>query len=129
MLSSRKLLIGGDVAALAVVTLVGFVSHGETDLSYYAPRFAAAFLPAAITWLLIAPWFGLFEERVIDIPVNLWRILPAMLFSAPAAVILRAAMLNNAALPLFALIFGLTNALGMILWRGAYLMLARRQVK
>lgn len=128
MQSSRMLLVAGDAVALAIVTLIGFATHGETAISF-APRFAAAFVPAWIAWLLLAPWFGLFEERVIERPSNLWRILPAILFSAPLAVIFRAAILNSAALPLFALIFGSTNALGMILWRGFYIILSRRRVK
>jgi hypothetical protein len=40
-----------------------------------------------------------------------------MILAAPIATILRAAMLNSAALPLFTLILGSTSALAITLWR------------
>ncbi len=43
-----------------------------------------------------------------------------MLLAAPMAAILRAAMFNAVALPLFTLILGSSAALGMLLWRGLY---------
>jgi hypothetical protein len=87
---------------------------------------AAAFFPLLIAWFLIAPWLGLFDEGVTINFKLLWRILPAMVFVSPLAVILRAVLLHSAAQPLFALIFGLTNALGILVWRVIYLFIARR---
>ena len=44
-----------------------------------------------------------------------------MLLAAPMAAILRAAILNAVALPLFTFILGGSAALGMLVWRGLYL--------
>jgi len=52
-----------------------------------------------------------------------------MLFAAPLAVILRAALLHSAAQPLFVLILGTTNALGMLIWRGVFFLVARKMGK
>lgn len=48
-----------------------------------------------------------------------------MLLAAPLTAVLRAAMLNTVALPLFALILGASAALGMLIWRGAFLLANR----
>ncbi len=121
----KKILIPGDIIVIAILTFVGFATHGEADVSFL-PRMGAAFFPVLVSWFLLAPWFGLFDEQVTTNPKSLWRIPLAMLAVAPLAVILRAAILNAAALPLFALIFGSTNALGMIVWRAVYLFATKR---
>jgi hypothetical protein len=87
------------------------------------------FFPLAIAWFLIAPWFGLFDEQVGSDIKLFWRIPFAMLFAAPLAVILRAALLHGAASALFVLILGSMNALGLLVWRGLYLFIARRPLK
>lgn len=124
-MSKRAILIFGDVLAFVILTLLGFVTHGEADVSFL-PRMAAAFFPLVFTWFLLTPWFGLLDEAVIGSSKNLLRIPLAFLFVAPLAVILRGALLNAPVLPLFALIFGSTNALGILVWRGAYLLLTKK---
>lgn len=124
-MNKRSALILGDITAFAILTVIGFATHDETDLSFL-PRMAAVFFPALLGWFLLAPWFGLFDPSVISIPKNLLRIPLAMLFAAPFAVILRGALLNAPALPLFALIFGGSNALGMMVWRWLYIFIDRR---
>jgi hypothetical protein len=127
MQKKKTFLALGDLIAIAILTFIGFAAHGETDVSFL-PRMAAVFFPALIGWFLLAPWFGLFDEAVIASPKSLWRIPLAMLAVAPLAVILRAAILNTAGVPLFTLVLGSTHALGMIAWRAAYLFAAKRAV-
>lgn len=124
-MNKKTILIPGDIIAFAVLTFIGFATHGETDLSFI-PRMGTTFLPLLFGWFLLAPWLGLFDEQIIANPKNLWRIILAMLFIAPLAVFLRAAWLGAAALPLFPLILGGSNALGIIVWRWAYIYIARR---
>ncbi|MGB7873763.1 MAG: DUF3054 domain-containing protein [Anaerolineales bacterium] len=112
-------LILGDILALAIITVIGFASHGETDLSF-VPRMLTTFIPLVVSWFLVAPWLGLFDPQITSNRKQLWRPPSAMLLAAPMTVILRAAMLNTVALPLFALILGGTAALGMLVWRGLY---------
>lgn len=114
----------GDILAIAVVTVVGFATHGEADLSFL-PRMFAAFLPVTLAWFLLAPWFGLFQPEVTSNLRQLWRPVLAMLFAAPLAAILRGLWLNAPIIPLFAVVLASTSALGMLLWRGIYLLLSR----
>ena len=119
------ILILGDILALAAITLIGFATHGETSLSFL-PRMGTTFFPLVVSWFLIAPWLGLFEEQIVLDRRQIWRPVLAMVLAAPMAAILRAAMLNTAALPLFALILGSTSALGIFIWRGLYSWLAKK---
>jgi len=123
-MNKKTIIILGDILAIAILTFIGFATHGETDSSYFL-RMGTTFFPVLVSWFLIAPWLGLFDEQVIANPKLLWRILLAMFFVAPLAVILRAVLLHSAVQPLFALILGGSNALGMLMWRGIYLLVAR----
>ena len=118
-MNKNYILILGDIITLVILTIIGFATHGETDASFL-PRMAAVFCPVVFGWFVLAPWFGLFNETVINSPKNLLRILLAFLFVAPLAVILRGAWFNAPVLPLFALIFGSSNALGLMVWRWLY---------
>jgi hypothetical protein len=120
MRKSTWTLIVGDVIALAVITIIGFASHGETDISV-VPRMLTTFIPLVVSWFLIAPWLGLFNTQITSNPKQLWRPPLAMLLAAPMTAIIRAAMLNAVALPLFTLILGGSAALGMLIWRSLYL--------
>lgn len=119
-----KSLILGDILAIAVVTVIGFATHNEADLSFL-PRMLAAFLPVTLAWFLLAPWFGLFQPGVTSDPMQLWRPVLAMLFAAPLAAVLRGLLLNAPIIPVFAVVLASTSALGMLLWRGIYLLLSR----
>ena len=120
MQKSIRTLIVGDVIALAVIIVIGFASHGETAISF-VPRMLTTFIPLVVSWFLIAPWLGLFNAQITSNPKKLWRSPLAMLLAAPMTAILRAAMLNTVALPLFMLILGGSAALGMLVWRSLYL--------
>ena len=124
-MNKKTILILGDIITFVILTILGFATHGETDASFL-PRMAAAFFPVVFGWFVLAPWFGLVDEAVLSNPKNLLRIPLAFLFVAPLAVILRGAWLNAPVLPLFALIFGGSNALGMMVWRWLYILIARR---
>ncbi len=56
-------LILGDTLALAIVTVIGFASHGETDIAF-APRMFTTYIPLLVSWFLIAPWLGLFNPQM-----------------------------------------------------------------
>jgi hypothetical protein len=115
----------GDAFALLLTTLIGFITHGEADVSFL-PRFLAAWVPLTLAWLLIVPWFGLFQPETISNPRQLWRPVLAMLFAAPLAVVFRGLILNAVIQPVFAIVFGATSALGVVVWRGLLSLLARK---
>jgi len=121
MTKSKWILIVGDTIALAIITVIGFASHGETEISL-VPRMLTTFIPLVVSWFLIAPWLGTFDLQITTSAKQLWRPPLAMLLAAPITAILRAAMLKGVALPLFTLILGGSAALGMLVWRGLYVL-------
>ena len=128
---SKYILILGDVLALLIVTLTGFATHGETGLSFL-PRLAAAFIPLATAWFLLAARFGLFTPTQPPPNSRIWGRCPvgtvgvAMLFAAPLAVVLRGLILNAPIIPIFAAVLSVTSALGMMVWRTLYFVFSRK---
>ena len=122
---NRSVLILGDILAIGLITLIGFATHGETDLAYL-PRMAATFFPLVIGWFLLAPRLGLFQEEVIYQARQLWRPALTAFFAAPMAAVLRGLMLNAPIIPIFAIVLGAASALGMVVWRALYFLLNRK---
>ena len=125
MQKSRWSLIIGDTITLGIITVTGFASHGETDLSFL-PRMSTTFVPLVVSWFLIAPWLGLFDTQIASNPQQLWRPPLAMLLAAPMTSILRATLLNGTALPLFTLVLGGSAAVGIFVWRSVWLWISQR---
>ncbi|MEW6028966.1 MAG: DUF3054 domain-containing protein [Chloroflexota bacterium] len=124
-MSKSSVLPLGDIFSLSVFIFIGFSAHGEGDLSFL-PRMAAAFFPLLVGWFLLAPWFGLFQPQITSNPKLLWRPALAMLFAAPFAALLRGFLLGEDIQPVFVLVFGLTNALGMTAWRWIWTRIGKR---
>jgi hypothetical protein len=124
-MNKRISIILGDILAILIVTVIGFATHGETDLSFL-PRMAAVYFPLSISWFLLAPFLGLFQPETTSNPKQLWRPVFAMLFAAPLAAILRGLLLNAPIVPIFAVVLVSTSAFGMLLWRGMYFLLRRK---
>ena len=81
-----------------------------------------------LSWFLLAPALGLFQEQTIRDPKQLWRPVVAMVFAAPFAAVLRGLILNAPVIPIFAVVLSATSAFGMLVWRGIYLFLNRRNM-
>ena len=125
---NKNILIIGDMLAIGLVTLLGFATHGETDLSFL-PRMAVVFFPLVIAWFMLAPWLGLFQDEIIHNARQLWRPALTALFTAPVAAVLRGLFLNAPIIPIFALVLGATSALGMSVWRAIYFWFTRKSSK
>ena len=113
---NKSILILGDLLAIALVTLIGFATHGEADVSF-VPRMAAIYFPLSISWFLLAPSLGLFQPETTSHLKQLWRPVLAMIFAAPLAAVLRGFILNSPVIPVFAAVLAGTSALGMVVWR------------
>lgn len=124
-MASNRFLILGDILAIALITLIGFATHGETALSFL-PRMAAVFFPLAAAWFVLAPSLRLFQGGVVSDPRKLWRPALAMIFAAALAAILRGLILNTPIIPIFGLVLSATSAFGMLVWRAIYLILNRK---
>jgi len=125
MTRPKLILYLGDAVTIALLTLIGFASHDELNAAFFL-RMLAAFIPLAVAWFLLAPWFGLFEPEITYNAKQLWRPVFAMVFAAPFAAVLRSLILNAAILPVFAMVLAATSAFAMLLWRGLYLLLNRK---
>ncbi len=112
----KRTLILGDILAILLVTVIGFATHGEADLSFL-PRMAAVYFPLSISWFLLAPFLGLFQPETTSNPKQLWRPVLAMLFAASLAAVLRGLLLNAPIIPIFAVVLAATSAFGMLVWR------------
>ncbi len=121
----KYILILGDILALLIVTLIGFATHGEAGLSFL-PRMAATTIPLVISWFVIAPWLGLFQDEVIRNAKQLWLPTLAMLFAGPLAVVIRGLILDEPIPPIFAVVLSVTSAFGLVIWRVLYFFLSCR---
>lgn len=122
---SQPILILGDTLAIAIITIIGFATHGEAELSFL-PRMAAIFFPLSIAWFLLAPSLGLFQPEIASNLKQLWRPALTALFAAPLAAILRGFILNAPVIPIFAAVLASTAAFGMVAWRLIWYWIARR---
>lgn len=118
-------LILGDILAIALVTLIGFASHGEAGKAFL-PRMGAAFFPLLISWFTLAPAMGLFQREAAAHPRQLWRPALVMIFAASFAAVLRGLILNAPVIPIFAVVLSATSAFGILVWRALYLFLDRK---
>ena len=124
-MSGRLILILGDIITLAIVTLIGFASHGTAGSA--GARMLTTFLPLLASWFLVAPFLGVYDlERVKDIK-QIWRPFWAMVLAGPFASWMRGAWLNAPILPLFVVILGGTGALAILAWRIVYYFISSRK--
>lgn len=125
---NKYILILGDILAIALITVIGFATHGEAGLSFL-PRMGAIFLPLLVSWFLLAPALGLFREEIVRDVSQLWRAALAAFFAASLAAVLRGFLLNAPIIPIFAIVLAAVTAFGMILWRGIFFFLTRKMQK
>ena len=123
---STTILIGGDVAVLALVTLSGFATHGE--LGTAGLRMLTTFVPLAIAWGLVAPWLGVYRETKQDLTNQVWRSALAAFIAAPMAGWLRGLWLDAPVFPIFVLVIAGVLVASMIVWRAIWSLLQTRQV-
>lgn len=119
-------LILGDIFAIALVTVIGFATHGETGLGF-APRMSTTFGPVALGWFLTAPFLGLFNPQITSDLRQLWRPFLAMVFAGPLAALLRAFLLNTVVIPIFVVVLSGFAGLGMLVCRAIWWWLNRRK--
>ena len=116
-------LILGDVLTVLIVSLAGFLTHYGEIRGW---RWVTTFVPVLAGWLAIAPWFGVYRPEFTGRITQIWRAALAAFLSAPLAAWLRGAWLGSAILPVFVLVMGLTDALGILIWRAAAVWIAKR---
>lgn len=113
----------GDALVVLAVTLFGLQSHSQNLTGL---RWLPTFLPMALAWGLIAPWFGLYHPDVITRPPQVWRIFPTLLLATPLAVLVRSLWLGKPVIWIFAVILGGVLALAFLVWRLLWAFASRR---
>ena len=111
----RNILVIGDVTVLALVTGLGFATHGT--LSSAGLRLFTTFIPLLLAWFAVAPFLGAYNVNRVSQPFELWRPIWSMVLAAPMAAYLRGAWLNAPILPIFVLVLGGFSTLAMFIWR------------
>ncbi len=122
---NQIILVVGDTITLLVVTLVGFSSH--QSLATAGVRIFSTFIPWTVSWFLIAPLLGVFEDSKSTDYKQLWRPVWALVLASPFAGFLRAIWLAQEMLPLFPVIMGGSAAIGIVLFRLFYIYSRRKQ--
>jgi len=119
-----SILVIGDAFTLAVVTVIGFATHGEIGSA--GLRMLTTFIPLLLSWALLAPHFGVYHSSHIRDVRQLWRPFWSMLMAAPLAGLLRGLWLGRAISPLFVVILGGSAAIAMLAWRFLYWLISQR---
>lgn len=113
------ILVIGDVAVLAIVTLFGFASHGELDSA--GLRMLTTFLPLLTGWFAAAPVVGAYRLELAGQFSGLWRPAWAMILAAPLAAWLRSLWLGTAIVPVFVAVLGGVALAALLVWRLVFL--------
>jgi hypothetical protein len=124
-LKNNAVLLAGDVVTISLVTILGFVSHGTLETA--GIRILATFIPLLISWFLLSPHLGVYDQSKICVPSQLWRPIWAMIIAAPFASWLRGVWLNSPILPVFVFVLGGVSVLGILLWRLSYYLIQCRK--
>lgn len=119
-------LIIGDAITLAIVTVFGFASHGT--LGSAGMRMLTTYIPLLVSWFLIAPHLGVYNQVWATDGRQLWRPFWAMVLAAPFAAWMRGAWLGMPILPIFVVILGGISALSLLAWRFLYWVALKRAV-
>jgi FlaA1/EpsC-like NDP-sugar epimerase len=114
---TQKSVLTGDVAVLVLLTIIGFATHLTLDAF---GRLIVTALGLVLAWAIVAPFFGVYDERAIETPGELWRVAWAAIAAAPMAAFLRGMVLNRDIPWVFILVTMLTSSFGLIAWRILY---------
>jgi len=113
----QKAVIAGDVGVLFLLTLAGFATHLTLDAF---GRMTVTFLGALLAWAAAAPFLGVYNDDVIDVPRSVWRVAWAWMLAAPLATFLRGAALDRDIPWVFVLVTIGVNGFALVAWRIAY---------
>ena len=126
------ILIAGDLLVILSFVWIGRSSHGLSITNIGAGLWTA--LPFILSWLVIAPWFGIYRDEVN----RAWkkiapRLLLAWAVAGPVALVLRALFLGRPVpagiMPIFASIALAYIGLVALIWRLAYVWWGNHQSK
>ncbi len=115
---SPTFLILGDVVVLALVTILGFITHGSLQTAGW--RILTTFLPLLIAWLCMAVPARMFELEQMRDWRNLWKPFWGMIFASSMAAVVRGFWLGTPVLPIFVIVLSGIGALAILIWRALF---------
>ena len=66
-MQQSNILILGDILAILLITLIGFATHGELDISFIS-TYERIILSTRDCVVSLAPWLGLFQLKSLSKP-------------------------------------------------------------
>ena len=118
------LLGAGDALCFVLFAALGHNQHGETGGLESVITIA---LPFIVAWFAVAPWADALDVARVVAPRDfLKHTALAWLCAWPLALLLRAVVQHRGIAVSFDLIALLANGIFLLLWRGAFVLLARR---
>ncbi len=122
------ILILGDGLVILAVTIAGFANHGT--LLSAGSRIFTTIIPLALAWTAVAPLMGAYRYETVSDARMLWKPFWAMVVAGPFAAFLRSVLLGGTPiLPLFVVILGGFGAIGILVWRLAFVLIHQRSTK
>ena len=122
----KIILIIGDTITLGIVTILGFASHDTAGTA--GSRMLTTFIPLIAAWFLVSPHLKAYDHQVASEWRQLWRPFWSMVLAAPMAAWIRGMILDAPILPLFVIILGGICAIGILIWRGLFMLIVSRAV-
>lgn len=123
-MSGRLIIMLGDVVILAIVTVIGFASHGTA--SGAGLRLLTTYVPLVASWFFVAPFLGAYDPEQVKNMRQVWRPFWAMVIGGPLAAWMRGVWLNECVQILFVVFLTGTAAIGILLWRIIYIVIFTR---
>lgn len=116
----------GDLCVISVLITIGLLSHNIPQPWQYPAYTASRIAPFVIGWLLVAPFFGLFDESSVRSYRAILRLIPAWICAALVGVTLRAVATSGGAGPVFFAVMAGFGLLFLCSWRIVVVTVSRR---
>ncbi len=109
-------LIAGDLAVLALVTVAGFATHQTLGTAGF--RLLTTFVPLTVAWGLVGVPLGVFDIQRVRDRRQWWRPFWGMALAAPWLGLLRAWLSGAPTITVaFVVVVGGVAALALLIWR------------
>lgn len=114
------LLLIDDTVIVFLIALIGIRYH-QTDPDIFT-RLPYTFFPFLAAWVLFSRFLQLYDPTVAADWKQIWRVIAAAAFAAPAGAAIRALWLNTPLVPIFAFIMGAALGLGLLISRSLFIL-------
>lgn len=119
----------GDIAVVAGLVTVGLLSHNVPDPWQYPGYLVSRIAPFLLGWLIVSPFFGLFErDRIGSYRDTMLVLIPAWICAAVLGAAIRAVATTGGAGPVFVSVMVGFGLLALSPWRLLAVTLYRKRL-